>query len=423
MKLIIKNISNLVTCSGAIPKKGIEQGNANIIQNGYVVIENEIIKNVGFGEGYIEFLEEDSIIIDGYLKTLTPGLIDPHTHFVYSGSREKELELKLQKKSYIEILKSGGGILSTVKSTRESSFSNLYNESKKRLDKMLIHGTTTVESKSGYGLNFQDEVKILEVNKALNQNHYVDIVSTYMGAHAIPLEYKNDREKYISLMLDKVIPYVSNNNLAEFIDCFLEEGVFNEEETRRILNRGKEYNLFIKLHGDEIVSLKGGELISELGGISAEHLVAVSDRGIQNMSKKSIIAVLLPSTCFYLMLGRYAPGRKMIENNLPIAIATDCNPGTSPTENLQNVMTYACFGMGLMPEEIINACTINAACAIRREKTIGSIEVGKKADLVLFDAQNLNYLIYHFGINSVDIVIKNGKIVVENGKIKEENNV
>lgn len=419
MRIIVKNISNLVTCAGSI-RKGKEQRDAKIIENGYVIVNNDIFEEIGTGSGYEKLITGDTIIIDGKGKTVTPGLIDPHTHTVYAGSREKELALKLNNVSYIDILKAGGGILSTVESTRKATKKELFNESKKRLDTMLLHGTTTIESKSGYGLNFQDEVKILEVNKLLNDNHPIDVVSTYLGAHAVPPEFKNDREGYINLMTDKVIPYVAENKLAEFIDCFLEEGVFNLEEAGRILRSGRSYGIKIKVHADEIVSIKGAELSGKLKAVSAEHLVAISDEGISEMSKNGVIAVLLPSTSFYLMLGKFAPARKMIERNLAVALATDCNPGTSPTENLQNVMTYACFGMGLLPEEIINAVTINAAYAIGRGESIGSIEKGKKADLGIFNAKNLNYLIYHFGVNAINIVIKNGRIVVENGKIKED---
>ncbi|MFA6940925.1 MAG: imidazolonepropionase [Clostridiaceae bacterium] len=420
MRLIIKKISNLVTCAGKGIKKGKEQRDAKIIENGYVIVNDDIIEELGSGDDYKKFIDKNTILIDGAGKTVTPGLVDPHTHVVYAGSRENELPLKLNKVSYIDILKAGGGILSTVENTRKAADADLFNESKKRLDTMLLHGTTTIESKSGYGLNFKDEVKILEVNRMLSSKHPIDVVSTYLGAHAVPLEFKDDREGYINLMINKVIPYVAEKKLAEFIDCFLEEGVFSLDEAERILKRGRDCGLKLKVHADEIVSIKGAELSGKLKATSAEHLVAISEAGIREMAENNVIAVLLPSTSFYLMLNKFAPGRKMIDENLAVALATDCNPGTSPTENLQNVMTYACFGMGLLPEEIINAVTINAAYAIGRGDSIGSIENGKKADLVIFNSKNLNYLIYHFGVNAVDKVIKNGKIAVENSKIKEK---
>lgn len=417
MSIIIKNIDSLVTCEGSYKKTGKDMKDAKVIENGYIVIEGNIIKAIGANEGYKDYLCEDTVVIDGREKTVTPGLVDPHTHVVYSGSRERELPLKLNKVGYIEILNMGGGILSTVENTRKSTVEELAEEASKRLDIMLSHGTTTVESKSGYGLDLENEEKLLKVNKILNENHPIDVVSTFMGAHAIPKEYKGKREEFINLIIDEMIPYVSKNNLAEFIDCFCEEGVFTPEECKRILLAGREYGLNLKLHGDEVESIGGAELAGELKCISAEHLIAASDKGIEALSENQVVAVLLPSTAFYLMVGSFARARDMIDKGVPVALATDCNPGTSPTESLQAVMTFACFGMRMLPEEIINAMTINAACAINREKEIGSLEVGKKADIAVFNAKNINYLIYHFGINAIDKVIKNGKIIVSDGKI------
>lgn len=417
MAIIIKHIDCLVTCRGSYKKIKDELKDAGIIQNGYIFIEDEVIKEIGSGEGYLDLINAGDIVIDGRGKTVTPGLIDSHTHVVYSGSRENELPLKLNKVSYIEILKSGGGILSSVRKTRAATLESLVEETSKRLDLMLLHGTTTVESKSGYGLNLQDEVKMLKVNKILNAIHPIDIVSTYLGAHAVPEEYKPYREAYIKLILEEVIPYITSNNLAEFIDCFCEEGVFTIEESREILKEGIKLGLKAKLHADEIEPIGGAELAAELGAVSAEHLVGASEQGMKTMAESGTVAVLLPATSFYLMLNKFANARKMIELGVPIALATDCNPGTSPTESLQTLMTFACFGMRLLPEEIINAMTINAACAISREKEIGSIEEGKMADITIFNSKNLNYLIYHFGVNAVQTVIKNGKVVVNEGKI------
>ncbi|MFT5873328.1 MAG: imidazolonepropionase [Clostridium sp.] len=414
LDIIIKNIDCLVTCAGSHSKKGKDMKDAKIKENGYIVIENDKIKAVGEGEGFKEYITSESTVIDGRFKTVTPGLIDPHTHVVYAGSREKELPLKLNKMGYIEILNSGGGILSTVENTRRIEIDQLVEESRKRLDIMLKHGTTTIESKSGYGLNLETEVKILQVNKTLNESHPIDVVSTFMGAHALPKEYKMDREAYIEYIINKMIPYISENKLAEFIDCFCEKGVFSVEECRRILKAGKKVGLNIKIHADEVETVKAAELAGELKATSAEHLVAASDAGIKALAKNDVVAVLLPSTSFYLMLNNFARARKMIEEGVAVSLATDCNPGTSPTESLQTIMTFACFGMKMFPEEIINAMTINAACAINRESEIGSIEVGKKADIVVFNSKNLNYLIYHFGANAVESVIKNGEIVIQN---------
>lgn len=413
MGIIIKNIDCLVTCEGSYRKKKEEMKNAKIIENGYVVMKEDKIIAVGSGEGYKDHIVEGDTIIDGRGKTVTPGLVDPHTHVVYAGSRERELPLKLNKVGYIEILKMGGGILSTVENTRKASVEELAEETRKRLDIMLSHGTTTVESKSGYGLDLESEAKILKVNQLLNESHPIDIVSTFMGAHAIPKEYKENRQEFIRIITEEMIPYISEHKLAEFVDCFCEEGVFTTEECKNILEIGRQHGLKLKIHADEVESVKGAELAGELKATTAEHLIAASDEGIKALADNDVVAVLLPSTAFYLMLGKYARAREMIDKGVAVALATDCNPGTSPTESLQNVMTFACFGMRMFPEEIINAMTINAACAIDREHSVGSIEPGKKADIAIFNSKNLNYLIYHFGINSVDKVIKNGKIVVE----------
>lgn len=415
--MIIKNIGCLVTCAGSYPKSKEQMKDAGIIENGYIVIENGIIEEVGSGNGYEKYLNNHETVIDAEGKTVTPGLIDSHTHVVYAGSREFELPLKLQNMKYIDILNAGGGILSSVKNTREASIEKLEEGTKKRLDLMLSHGTTTVESKSGYALDFENEIKMLQVNKNLNEKHPIDIVSTYLGAHAIPKEFKEDREGYMNLMIEKVLPYVKEHNLADFVDCFCEEGVFTIEESRRVLLAGQKLGLGSKIHADEIESIGGAELAGEIKAVSAEHLVAASDEGIKAMAANNVVAVLLPTTCFYLMLNKFARARKMIEEGVPVALSTDCNPGTSPTESLQSTMTFACFGLKMLPEEIINAMTINAACAVGREKEIGSIEKGKKADIAIFNAKNLNYLLYHFGVNAIDMVVKNGSIVVKEGKV------
>ncbi|MBU5225720.1 imidazolonepropionase [Clostridium senegalense] len=411
--MIIKEIDCLVTCKGSHRKTKGDMNNAHIIENGYIIVKDDIIVEVGQGDGYKKHLNDCDKLIDGKGKTVTPGLIDPHTHLVYSGSREKELPLKLNKVGYIEILNSGGGILSTVENTKKASLQELVDESKNRLDIMLKYGTTTVESKSGYGLDLETELKMLNANKILNESHPVDVVSTFMGLHALPAEFKNNREEFLKIA-KKMIPEVANKNLAEFIDCFCEDGVFSVEECREFLEEGKKFNLIPKVHGDEVEPMGGAELAGEVKAISAEHLIAASDDGIKALADNNVVAVLLPSTAFYLMVGSFARARDMIENGVTVALATDCNPGTSPTESMQAVMTFAAFGMRMFPEEIINAMTINAAAAINREKQIGSIEENKKADIVIFNSKNLNYLIYHFGINAVDKVIKNGKIVVGN---------
>ncbi len=402
--------ASVIACCG-------EGKGAGTIENGYVAVKDGKIAALGEGSAPGDIKSPDTRIIDATGKTVTPGLIDAHTHLVHGGSREKELPLKLKGVPYLEILKMGGGILSTVRNTREASKEELKAKARKSLDEMLLHGTTTVEAKSGYGLDFDTEIKCLEAAAELNASHPVDIVSTYMGAHAVPEEFKGDTRGYIDFMCEKVMPYVKKNNLAEFMDVFCEEGVFSPEESRILMRKGKEQGFKLKIHADEIIPLQGAELAGEMGAVSAEHLVAASEEGIAAMAKSGVMAVLLPGTCFYLMLGKYAPAGKMMERGVRVALATDYNPGTCPTENLQSVMTFACFGMRMTPEEIIKGMTLNAAHAVDRAGEIGSLEIGKKADIVIFDAPNPEYIVYHFGINHVDTVIKGGKTVVENRRI------
>ena len=406
---LIINASVIVTCT--------EGEGAGIIENGYLAVKDGKIMALGEGSAPEEMKASNTRIIDATGKTVTPGLIDAHTHLVHGGSREKEMAMKLKGVPYLEILKQGGGILSTVRSTRGASKEELKAKAEKSLDQMLLHGTTTVEAKSGYGLDFDNEIKCLEVVRELNDSHPVDVISTYMGAHAVPEEFKGNTQGYIDFMCEKVMPYVKENNLAEFMDVFCEEGVFSPEESELIMRKGKELGFKLKIHADEIVPLQGAELAAKMGATSAEHLLAASDEGIAAMGKAGVTAILLPGTSFYLMLGKYAQARKMIEKGVRVAIATDYNPGTCPTENLQSIMTFACFGMRLSPEEIIKGMTLNAAYGVDRAAEIGSLEPGKTADIVIFDAPNLEYIIYHFGINHVNTVIKKGKIVVENGRI------
>lgn len=409
--LIIINASNIATC------KDSENG-AGIIEDGYIAIKDSLILEVQIGSPTKELISSNTVIIDAKGKTVTPGLIDAHTHLVHGGSREKELPLKLKGVPYLEILKMGGGILSTVKNTRNATKEQLKEKANKSLREMLVHGTTTVEAKSGYGLDFDTEVKCLQAALELNNEQPVDIVSTYMGAHAIPPEFKGNTQSYMDFMFEKVMPYVADNKLAEFVDIFCEEGVFSPEESKLIMQKAITLGFKLKIHADEIVPLQGAELAAEMNAASADHLLAASDKGIKDMAKAGVTAVVLPGTSFYLMLGKYAQARKMIDEGVRVAIATDYNPGTNPTESLQTIMSFACFGMKLTPEEIIKAMTLNAAYAIDRQHEIGSLEKGKRADLVIFDAPNVDYIVYHYGINHVDKVIKNGKVVVENRTIK-----
>lgn len=414
--LIIKDIDNLLTLKGENkPRVGNEARDVGLIKNGVVAIKEDKIIYVGKELPSSIEIDQNTIIIDGKGKTVTPGLVDSHTHLVHGGSRENELAMKLKGSSYLDILASGGGIHSTVKATCEASFDELYNQAKKSLDIMLSFGTTTVEAKSGYGIgDFDTEIKQLEVAKKLNKDHSVDIVSTFMGAHAIPLEYKDAPDKFVEQMTEYMLPEVVERNLARFCDVFCEEGVFSIEQSKRILLKAKELGMGIKIHADEIKPLGGAELAAEIGCISADHLIAASDRGIRQMAEKGVIANLLPGTSFNLQTGSYANARKMVEEGVPISLSTDYNPGSCPTENIQLIMSLASLILKLTPEEVITGVTINGAASLGIEKTHGSIEEGKYADIVIFDAPNIEYLIYHFGINHTDKVVKNGKVVYSN---------
>lgn len=415
--LIIKNIGKLATMRGSnSPRVGEEMNKIEIIENAYVAIRDGIIVEIGTGNDYEKILSSDTKIDNANGLLVTPGLIDGHTHLVHGGSRENEFSQKLQGVPYIEILKQGGGILSTVKSTKEASEEELYNKAKKSLDRMLELGVTTVEAKSGYGLELDTEIKQLKVAKKLSENHPVDLVHTFLGAHAIPMEYKKNSKKFVDIVVEEMLPKVKELGLAEFCDVFCEEGVFSIEEGEYILSCAKEIGYKLKIHADEIVSLGGAELSAKLKCTSSDHLMAASEEGLRMMGENKVIANVLPGTSFNLNKN-YANARKMIDLNVAVAISSDYNPGSCPSENLQFAMQLGCLGLKMTPNEVLNAVTINAAYAVDRQNEIGSIEIGKKADLVIFDAPNVEYLMYHFGINHVDRVYKDGLLVVRDKKV------
>lgn len=413
MDLIIKNIGKLVTMEGSfLPKTGKEMNELTVLENAYIaVVEGKIFK-VGTGEDYKELVGENTVIDDASGMLVTPGLIDSHTHLVHGGSRENEFSKKLNGVPYIQILQEGGGILSTVNSTKKATFDELYKKAKKSLDRMLEFGVTTVEEKSGYGLELETEVKQLQVAHKLDEDHPVDLVHTFLGAHAVPVEYKSNSEAYIKLLVEEIMPKVKELGLAEFCDVFCEEGVFSVEESDYILSKAKEMGYKLKIHADEIVPIGGAELAAKLGCISADHLMAASEQGLKDMAGKGVIANILPGTSFNLNKPS-ANGRKMIDLNVPISLSSDYNPGSCPSENLQFVMQLGCLNLKMTPNEVLTAVTINAAHCVDRATKIGSIEVGKKADIAVFDAPNVEYLMYHFGINHIDRVYKEGKLVVK----------
>jgi imidazolonepropionase len=403
--ILIKNANEIVTLKGKNqPRKKNEMNNLEIINNSSIAINDGKIIDLGKNLKYKSKNE-----IDANNKTVMPGFIDPHTHFVFAGSREFELDMKLKGLTYMNILKKGGGIIHTVSKTRKASFSELLKQSKSRLDKMLVYGTTSCEGKSGYGLEAETELKILEVQNKLNEVHPMDIVSTFLGAHAVPKDY--DTKDYVDLVINEMIPKVKNS--ASFCDVFCEKGVFTVAQSKKILESGKSYSLIPKIHADEIVDTGGAALAAEVGAISADHLLMSNENGLRQMAKKNVIGVMLPGTPFSLMMKNYAPARKIIDMGIPIALATDLNPNCW-TESMQLIIQLACFNMNLTPAEAICAATFNAACSIGLNNRVGSIEKEKQADIIILDCPNHKYIPYHFGINLVETVIKNGKIIIDN---------
>jgi imidazolonepropionase len=422
--VFIRNASQLVTLQGSSDAPRIKERMSKLdtIENGSLWIENGVIQSVGkdqelFGKYQSRLGEAE--IVDATGKLVTPGLVDPHTHLVFAGSRENEFNMRLQGSTYMEIMNSGGGIHATTRRTKNSSHDELFQESFERLNQFLLHGVTTVEAKSGYGMEWETELKQLEVAKQLTKKHAVDVVSTFMGAHAIPKEYKQDPDSFVQIIIHDMIPKVAALGLAEFNDVFCEHGVFTPEQSRLILEAGKRHGLIAKIHADEIEPYEGAELAAELGAISADHLLKASEKGLEAMAEKGVVGVLLPGTAYFLM-AESANGRKMVDLGVPVALSTDCNPGSSPTVSLPFIMNLGCLKMGMTPAEVITAATINAAHAINRGNEIGSLEVGKKGDVTIFNVENYMKLQYAYGVNHVDTVVKKGRVVVKGGQLIEE---
>ena len=354
---------------------------------------------------------------------VTPGLIDPHTHLLFAGTRERELVLRQQGAGYLEILEAGGGILSTVAATREASAEDLAAHGRRWLDEMLRHGVTTIEAKSGYGLDLATELRLLEVAHALGKEGPVDVVPTFLGAHAVPLEFRarpDGTEAYVRSVIEDQLPGVAAQGRARSCDVFCEEGVFTADHSRRILQAAAGYGLAVRLHADELAASGGAELAAELGALSADHLHVPSDEGVAALAAaargpRPVVATLLPATTWFLMTGDAAPARRFIDAGVPVALGTDFNPGTSPTPNLPLVMTIACLEMKLTPAEALVAVTINAAHALGLGDEAGAIEPGKLADLVIWRAPSVAQLPYWVGADLVDVVVKRGRVVHRRG--------
>lgn len=415
--LLIHNLSEVATPRGSEPRQGRQQGRVERAAGAEVVCRDGRILFVGPPEERRRRLGElpDAQRLDGRGGTLIPGFVDPHTHLPWAGSREEEFRMRLAGSTYQEIAAAGGGILATVTATREASEEALHGLVQRRLDRMLAHGTTTAEAKSGYGLNLDDELKQLRAIRAAAENHPVDLVPTLLAAHEIPREHRASRERYVDLVCEDIVPAAAEAGLARFCDVFCENGVFSADESRRVLEAGRRWGLAPRLHADEFEDSGGAELAAELGALSADHLIAVSERGVGALALSGVTAVLLPGTSFFLMKHKYAPARRLVEAGVPVALATDCNPGSSHTESVPMVFVLAVFELGLSIEESLTAATLNAACCLGLGAEIGSIEAGKRADLVLLDAPNLLHLAYHYGVNLVAGVVKDGRVVLDNG--------
>ncbi|MDP2806900.1 MAG: imidazolonepropionase [bacterium] len=404
-----------------------------IIEDGLVAIENDKIVAVGKTSDLKPMLKllPHTKVIDAGNQVVMPGFVDCHTHLVYGGSREDEFEMRASGVSYQEIAAKGGGIRSTVKATRLASREVLKRDAMKRLNRMLLWGTTTIESKSGYGLETKTEIKQLEINRDLNGLQPIEVVSTFMGAHEFPEEFRNqkaalrsavadsgqenengiDRAGYVQLICEEMIPNIAEQKLAEFCDVFCDQGVFTPEEALKILETASNFGLYPKIHADELASVGAAEVAGKVKAISAEHLLYPSQTGLELMKQAGTIAVLLPGTSLTIKKN-YAPARRMIEMGIPVALATDHNPGSCTIENMPFIIGLACLYLGLTPAEAICAATYNAACALNRGDRIGSIETGKQADILIMDIPNYRYIPYHYGVNYVKTVIKQGKIVI-----------
>jgi len=410
-RLILTNIHELVTCKGNTPKLGTDMSDVGITDDDCILIEDGTISEVCKTKEILKkYRANEFQKIDCSTNAVLPGFIDSHTHFVFGGYRQDEFAKRLEGVSYMNILKAGGGISNTVSATRNSSLDELIADGIEKADRMLEYGVTTVEGKSGYGLDKDTELKQLRAIQNINQSHAIDIVPTFLGAHLVPKEYKGKAKEYLDFILNEVLPIVKLENLAEFVDIFCEEEIFDIEQSKAYLSKAKEMGFEVKLHADEIVDIGGASLAVELNATSADHLLMVSESGINDIAKSSTIATLLPATAFSLKK-KYADARKIIDGGCAVALATDYNPGSSCTCSIPLIIALAALNMDMNTKEIVTALTINAACALGKQDEIGSIEIGKKADILILDYPSIDFLPYYASMNIVKTVIKNGNVI------------
>jgi imidazolonepropionase len=410
MNLFIKNIGQLVTVSahGKAYKAGREMRELNVIENAAIAIEGGIIQRIG-PTATLE-VSSDIDVLDAGNRVALPGFVDSHTHVVFAGSRENEFALRAEGKSYQDIANAGGGILSTMDATRAATKKELLRSAGRRLNEMMQHGTTTAEIKTGYGLSVDGEMKMLDVLHDLRRDHYMTIVPTFLGAHAFPPEFKEDRNGYVELIVNRMLPYVGEKQLAVFCDVFCDNGYFDLHQTEQILLEAKRFGLIPKIHSDQLSAIGGTELGVQLNAASVDHLEYLNAKGIEALKRSSTIATILPGSSFFLG-SPYAPARSIIDANVPLAIATDFNPGSTMSSSMPMMLTIACTQMHMTPEEAISASTINGAAALGLSHEIGSIEIGKEADIVLYDTPNYRYIPYHYGSNHVWKIVKNGTVL------------
>jgi imidazolonepropionase len=416
--LVIQDCRRLVTCAGPIPKRKASLQDVGPAKNVWMASSKGEIIFIGKERDFQKSVRpmRSAVWIDAGALLGLPGFVDSHTHLPFAGNRVEEFRLRLQGYSYQELAAKGMGIQTTVKATRRVTKPDLLALVLKRLDTMLLNGATTVEAKSGYGLNRRDEIKQLEVLKEAARRHPVDIVPTFMGAHDIPKEYKTRKSAYIDLLIGQIIPEVSRRKLAEFFDIFCEEGVYSVEETRRLVEAAKRAGFKIRIHADEFSALGGAELAAEVGAASADHLISITEKGIRVLSRSETAATLLPSVSFFLMLEKKAPARRLIDAGAALNLASDFNPGSSMVESMLFVLRLGVYLLKMSVEEALNAVTANAAYALRRHGRVGSLEVGKKMDMLLCDVPDYASLVYELGRNPIRHVIKNGRVVVRAGR-------
>jgi len=412
MNLAILNCSQLVTLDGPQrPRVGAEMRELSIIENGAFIVCNGRIENVGRREEIESLIDSSFEVVDAGGRICLPAFVDAHAHPVFGGNRADEYEMRASGATYQEIAAKGGGIKSTVAKTRIASEEDLFKAGKRYAEWFLRGGTTTVEAKSGYGLTVEDELKILRVIKRLNEETHLRYVPTFLGAHDIPLEYKDRRDEYVRLVIEEMLPVVAKENLARYCDVFCEAKVFTLDESRKILTAAKQYGLKIRIHADQLTLNGGAQLAAELNAVTADHLEQTDDEGIEALKKSNVQPVLLPASVYALGLSHYPMARKMIDEGLAVVLATDFNPGSSPTPSMQMVLSLASTHLKMTPAESLTATTINAAYSLDLGDELGSIERGKRADFVLYDCDDYREIAYFFGVEHTNAVYSNGRKV------------